>query len=233
MARKKHKETFSEMLASLKSTAVETKPVETIEERKYFLIVCEGTRTEPIYFDFLKQFLPKHLLETIRIIGQGDNTINVVKKAIEEKDKRSKDQINPNYDEVWAVFDKDNFPARRFNEAILLSKQHGINSGYTNQAFELWYVLHFQYLTTALNRGDYFNILTKILKKKYEKNNEDIVTLLFEKGNVKQAIEWAKDLEEMHKNSTPADSCPSTQVHILVENLLIYSRHPAIKNKLK
>jgi hypothetical protein len=230
MVRKKHKESFAEMLASLKSNSVEAKPVETIEERKYFLIVCEGTRTEPIYFDFLKKFLPKQLLETIHIIGQGDNTVNVVRKAIEERNRRLNNEINPKFDEVWAVFDKDDFPAHRFNEAVLLAEKHGIKSGHTNQAFELWYVLHFQYLNTALNRGDYFNILSKIFKNKYQKNNEEIVALLFEKGNVKQAIEWAKDLTEMHGNITPADACPSTQLHILVENLLIYAKHPALKN---
>lgn len=229
MAKKKHKETFSEMLASLKSNTVEAKPVATIEERKYFLIVCEGTRTEPIYFDFLKKFLPKHLLETIQIIGQGDNTVNVVRKAIDERNKRLKDEINPNFDEVWAVFDKDDFPARRFNEAVILAEQQGIKSGHTNQAFELWYVLHFQYLNTALNRGDYFNILSKMVKKKYQKNDEEIVALLFEKGNVKQAIEWAKDLIIMHENVTPADACPSTQLHILVEKILTYVEHPALK----
>ena len=229
MAKKKHKETFAEMLASLKTNTVEAKPVETIEERKYFLIVCEGTRTEPIYFDFLKKFLPKHLLETIQIIGQGDNTVNIVRKAIDERNKRLNDEINPNFDEVWAVFDKDDFPARRFNEAVILAEQQGIKSGHTNQAFELWYVLHFQYLNTALNRGDYFKILSNRFKKKYQKNNEEIVALLFEKGNVKQAIEWAKDLIAMHKNVTPADACPSTQLHILVEKLLTYSKHPALK----
>jgi hypothetical protein len=229
MAKKKHKETFAEMFASLKSNTVEAKPVGTINERKYFLIVCEGTRTEPIYFDFLKKFLPKHLLETVQIIGQGDNTINVVRKAIDERNKRLNDEINPNFDEVWAVFDKDDFPVRRFNEAVKLAEQHGIKSGHTNQAFELWYVLHFQYLNTALNRGDYFKILSKIFNKKYQKNDEEIVALLFEKGNVKQAIEWAKDLSEIHENVTPADACPSTQLHILVEKILTYSEHSALK----
>src|SRR5258708_1589532 len=104
---KKEKETFKDLLAELQSKAVTaSKPVATIEERQYFLIVCEGERTEPIYFDYWKKFLPQHLLETVQIIGQGDNTINIVRKAIEEKKARAADPLKPPFDEVWAVFDK-------------------------------------------------------------------------------------------------------------------------------
>ena len=67
------RDTFKDLLTELQSkTVIASKPVATIEERRYFLIVCEGERTEPIYFDYWKRFLPKHLLETVQIIGQGD-----------------------------------------------------------------------------------------------------------------------------------------------------------------
>ena len=229
MAKKQHRESFAEMLSRLQAESIKPKPVETIEERKYFLIVCEGVRTEPIYFKYLKKFLPKHLLETIEIIGEGDNTINVVQKAIHERDKRKSDEVNPDYDEVWAVFDKDDFPEERFNLAVQLAIDNGIESGHTNEAFELWYVLHFQFLHNALNRGDYFDILTKIFETKYEKNNEGLVRILFDKGNVTQAIKWAKDLEEMHLGKTPSKSKPLTRIHILVERLLKYSKHDSLK----
>jgi hypothetical protein len=50
------KETFKELLADLQSKSVSApKPIEVIEERQYFLIVCEGERTEPIYFDYLRR----------------------------------------------------------------------------------------------------------------------------------------------------------------------------------
>jgi hypothetical protein len=220
---KKNKESFAEMFKKLTDNAAQTRVIETKEERRYFLIVCEGTRTEPIYFEYLKQFLPKHLLETIQIIGQGDNTINIVKTAIIERDKRIEDEINPNFDEVWAVFDKDDFPNVRFNSAVRMAEEHGIESGHSNQAFELWYVLHFNYLDTAINRQDYFRILSEILKIKYKKNNKDIVARLFEGGDIKHAIECAKKLETMHKGKTPSNSHPSTRIHVLVEKLLAYS----------
>jgi hypothetical protein len=222
---KTKKETFQDFLEQLQVAEVKKgRPIETIEERKYFLIVCEGVRTEPIYFDYIKRFLPNNLLETIEISGEGDNTINIVRIAIRKKEERAINILLPDFDEVWAVFDKDDFPKENYDNAILLANRKGIECGVSNQSFELWYVLHFQLLETALHRKDYIAVLTKLLGFKYEKNNKKIIKLLFEKGNVRQAIEWAKHLENMHIGKSPSSACPSTRVYELVERLLAYSK---------
>jgi hypothetical protein len=163
-------------------------------------------------------------LETIKIIGQGDNTINIVRKAIEERDARASDPVRPPYDEVWAVFDKDDFPNDRFDNAVSLANQNRIENGSSNEAFELWYVLHFQFLQSAIRREAYFSILTKILGFEYEKNSSEVVEELFKRGRVRQAIKWAEDLEKMHEGKAPSASCPSTNVYKLVDRLLVYSR---------
>jgi len=224
MSSPKHKQpSFQDFLKELeKQSLVSPKQVEAIEERKYFLIVCEGERTEPLYFNYFKKHLPKNLLETIEISGEGDNTINIVKKAILLRDERNKDVLLPRFDEVWAVYDKDDFPAKRFNQAVSLAKKENVQSGHSNQSFELWYVLHFQYLTSASHRDDYIKILTKQLGFKYEKNDIKVVKHLFEKCNSKQAIKWAKKLEDLHVGKTPAQSCPTTNVYKLVEILHKY-----------
>lgn len=222
---KQKKETFRDFLSTLQEKKVTVKPIDKIEERRYFLIVCEGLRTEPIYFNYLKSFLPPNLLDTIDINGTGDNTVNVVRKAIAERDKRKKNLLKPPYDEVWAVFDKDDFPKKRYNDAIKLAEKEAIYSGHSNQSFELWYVLHFQYLDTAQHRKDYITTLSGKLGFPYQKNNEHIVKLLFEQGNVKRAIAWAKKLDQQHTGGVHADHCPQTKVYKLVETLLGYSRH--------
>jgi hypothetical protein len=222
---KKQNDTFNDFLLELKSKSTPlARKIEEIDERKYFLIVSEGEKTEPIYFEYIKQFLPKKLLETVEIIGEGDNTLNIVKKAILERDKRKVNSLLPNFDEVWAVFDKDDFPSVRYNNAIKLAKSSDIEEGSSNQAFELWYVLHFEFLQSSLHRKDYFKKLSGILGYKYEKNTDKIVKQIFEKGNVKRAIQWAKELEKLHVGKTPANACPSTRVYKLVENLLAYSK---------
>lgn len=226
MSKQKHKQpSFNDFFNQLVEKSVTSgKTIESIEERKYFLIVCEGERTEPQYFNYFKEILPRQLLKTIEITGEGDNTINIVKKAIELRNERLANIVLPNFDEVWAVYDKDDFPATRYNGAIQLAKNNSINSGHSNQSFELWYVLHFQYLQSNLHRSDYIKILTKKLGFKYEKKDSKVVKYLFEKCDVKQAIQWAKQLEELHIDQSAEQTCPSTQVYKLVEQLLAYCK---------
>jgi hypothetical protein len=233
MAKKKiQKATFAEMRKELvESSFIEAKPVAVVKERKYFLIVCEGEKTEPAYFEYIQNMLPRNLLTTIDIRGEGDNTVNVVRKAIALNEKRKKFG-SPHYDEVWAVYDKDDFPASRYNQAVTLAARNNIKSGHSNESFELWYVLHFMNLQTALHRDDYIKILSeKILNAPYEKNDPNIAAFIFTRGNVKQAIKWAKVLEKncADASQTPAGSCPHTRVYALVDELLKYCNPEWIK----
>ena len=49
--------------------------------RKEFLIVCEGERTEPHYFEAFRV-----AKEVYDVVGEGDNTINLVRRAIKRKE---------------------------------------------------------------------------------------------------------------------------------------------------
>lgn len=224
MAKKNNGFSFKDFVKQLEKTKVQVTEIEVKQERKYFLIVSEGERTEPIYFEFLSRQLPKNLLRTIEVHGEGDNTINVVRKAVEIRDERIANHHLPDYDEVWAVFDKDDFPAERFNAAIELARNSGIESGHSNQSFELWYVLHFQFLQNALHRDDYIKILTRVLKFKYAKNTPKIIEKIARTGNEEQAILWAEELERTHAGVSPAAACPYTRVYELVKRLRVYMK---------
>jgi len=222
MAKKAKDFDFNDFVRQLQDRKVEPAQVEVKQERRYFLIVSEGIRTEPIYFEFLSQSLPRNLLKTIEVHGEGDNTVNVVRKAIELRNERKNNLLLPNYDEVWAVYDKDDFPNAHYHEAIDLAQRNGIESGHSNQSFELWYVLHFQFLQTALHRDDYIHILNRELGFRYTKNSEAVVRHIQETGNVLRAIRWAEELEAVHEGQRPADSCPETRVYELVRRLRTY-----------
>ena len=166
--------------------------------------------------------LPKHLVETVEVKGAGDNTLNVVRKAIQLRDERKLNTGLPQFDQVWAVYDKDDFPDKNYNDAIALAEKNGIESGHSNQSFELWYVLHFQFLQSALHRTSYIKTLSKTLGIKYKKNNLAIAKRIHTEGNVIQAILWANELELFHAGQTAANSCPFTRVYVLVERLMAY-----------
>jgi hypothetical protein len=71
---------------------------------KKFLIVCEGKNTETSYFNQFRR--PNVAIETV---GLGYNTVSLVNKAIEIYSSKS-DGDKP--DEVWCVFDKDDFTTK-------------------------------------------------------------------------------------------------------------------------
>lgn len=203
-----------------KSLETENQPARRIGvvlERKYFLIVTEGEKTEPNYFKGIMDLLPPELVE-VKIVGEGKNTIQVVQRAIDLRNQRKNSLGLPNYDEVWAVFDKDDFPEKKFNGAIELAHKENIKPAYSNEAFELWFVLHFQNLHAAVPRSQYIEILEKILER-YSKNDPLIYKTLNERGDEKRAIKWAKTLLKKFQGVNPAKSNPTTKVHELVISL--------------
>ena len=104
-----------------------------------FLIVCEGERTEPNYFE---AFRAAGDVRKITVKGEGYNTLSLVRRTIELADEGD-------YDQVWCVFDRDSFPAQTFNAALELAAQRGFYVAYSNEAFELWYLLHFHFYHTG------------------------------------------------------------------------------------
>lgn len=200
--------------------------------REYILIVCEGTKTEPNYFESIKRSFPKNTLETydIDIKGTGTSTLKIVEIAIELSSK-SDTAFDKIFDEVWVVFDKDDFPDDDFNNAIHKAHANNIEVAWSNAAFELWYILHFQYRNTGMSREDYKKVLETELNKaikektgvdanyKYLKNSLEMYNTLQEYGNEKQAIAWAKQLDATHNDKRFASHNPRTLVYRLIEKL--------------
>ena len=219
MAKQKNHErklTFNGLVNNLKR---EERPrlIDRVAERRYFLIVTEGEKTEPNYFKGLIDELPDHLVE-VEILGRGADTISVVQAAIKRREQAEQQRLKPPFDEVWAVFDKDDFPAKKFNEAVQLAENKQVKVAYSNEAFELWYVLHFEFLNSAVNRAKYIETLKRVLGS-YKKNQTGIYRLLKEKGNEAQAIKWAKKLYKELNVGNPAVENPTTLVYDLVERL--------------
>lgn len=186
-----------------------------------FLIVCEGEKTEPNYF----RSFPKrvgNLVYDVQFDGGGISTLKVVEKAIEIRDSSLQ-----KFDRVWAVFDRDSFKSNSFNSAIQKAKANNIECAWSNQAFELWYLLHFHNRVTAMNREEYKGAIEEavnaIIKKgkrfAYKKNDPNMFSLLDKVGNQDLAIRWARDLSEKITDEAYAKHNPATQVFKLVEEL--------------
>jgi len=187
------------------------------------LIVCEGENTEPSYFN---QF--RLSTATIRALGKGYNTIGVVKHA----EQLAKAGI---YDEVWVVFDKDSNPAQNYNNAIKMAAKRGFFVAYSNQAFEYWFILHFNdHQGGKLHRSQYHGMINQYIGpfgvtydgKGNKRVSPEFFALLNEvdpitkKPRVNLAIKRAKEIYRKLSHQKPSEEESSTTVFMLVEKIL-------------
>lgn len=186
--------------------------------KESILILCEGEKTEPNYFKALCKDL--RIIVSTKIYGIGKNTDSLVQEAINNKEDNYSE-----FEQIWCVFDRDSFPADDFNKAIKDAEKNGIKIAYSNEAFEIWYLLHYNYIDSSLSRKQYSRMLSKRIGEEYKKNSEN----MYEKIKEKQidAINNAKKLLKFYndkKSYNPEKNNPSTTVHCLVEELIKQSK---------
>lgn len=194
-------------------------------EKPTILIVCEGKNTEPSYF---RQF--KLSTATIKPIGEGYNTVSLVERATQLSTEKK-------YEQVWCVFDKDDFDDTDFNNAIQIAEAKNFGVAYSNQAFEYWIILHFNdHQGAGMLRKNYDQKINSLLQEfgtTYEGKTSKIITEeifeLLEGIDAKTnkirrdlAIERAKRNYSFFDHSNCAAEESSTTVFKLVEELIKY-----------
>jgi len=193
---------------------------------EYHLIVTEGTKTEPSYFKAMSTIINHNYPAKVqvRVEGKGDNTLNLYAKA-----KELATQSINGYRHVWIVYDTDDYPASHIDETERLCKIESNNeityhAIWSNQCVELWFLLHFNFIQSDLNRSEYWPKLTQILKSlkkgEYHKNRDDMYHILYPYMNT--AIINAKKLETINEEKKPSNSAPGTMIHKLIEKLKPY-----------
>lgn len=196
-----------------------------------YLIVTEGKRTEPYYFNGLKRLIVDKIggmvnvveLPSIDIHGEGSSTGKLI-EVTEQLVKEAKVL----YQNTWVVFDKDDF--EDFDQAIKDGLNKGYNVAWSNQAFEYWLYLHFHYSDSALHRDEWNGKLDVIFKEyglgngTYQKNYEDIYNMVNCNDGVNTAIRNAKRRMADFNSSQekPSEFDPGTMVYKLVEELKSY-----------
>ena len=199
-----------------------------------FLIVCEGTQTEPNYFEALGRKIKGKV--NLIIKREGKVSLSLVKEAQKLKDEDGGYDQGQNEDEVWCVFDRDFKPEnnnqQNFNQAIILAYNNKINLAISNDAFELWFLLHFSYHCSRTHRNDFKNMLTDKIGEKYHKNNPQLYDQLepYQDKAIKYAGKlWNSHDEQISTSISEVDKLikkhninPSTTVYKLVDKLIKY-----------
>ncbi|MFO8084806.1 MAG: RloB family protein [Desulfobacterales bacterium] len=177
---------------------------------KRLLIVCEGEKTEREYFE---QFMVTSV--DIEVVGTGYNTMSLVKETL--RLKREAEKNDEPYDQVWCVFDRDSFPSAHVDNAWHAARKQKLKTALSNEAFELWFLLHFDYITAAHSRHQYQQMLSVRLGRKYRKNDPEVYYDLISRQ--KQAIENAQKLMRQYEPRQPSKDNPCTEVYLLVLEL--------------
>ena len=206
---------------------------EYLEKREYrYYIFCEGQQTEPMYFEGFKRYIEENPIYRDMVLIEIEpcqaETMRVIAKA-EEYVKKNKIQKG----QIWCVYDKDSFPASDFNgvshRVEILNRENSdiqYHVAWSNECIEFWFILHFAYYTANNSRSEYIDFLNNKFKdmriNKYEKNMSGLFEILFDIGNPKLAIRYAKRIIKDGEGKTPAEIAPGTKVYELVEELVKY-----------
>jgi len=190
------------------------------QERERILIVCEGRKTEPNYFNEIRILFRLSSTDVEITHDRGSDPKNVVlsakKKYAEEK------SIDP-YNYVYCVFDRDSHST--FNDALQMiaqAKPKGVFKAITSvPCFDYWLLLHFEPSEREYSRLPGRSPCTQLISslKKHLPDYEKGKRGLFEKLRNKLEIAKKNAAKSSEYAKSHGSDKPSTKVHLLVEKL--------------
>ncbi len=195
------------------------------EPRKSILIVCEGEKTEPIYFNALKKRLGMAIVD-VEVVGEGAAPITVINRAIELREdrkeiaKKMKSLTKAVYEVIYCVIDVEApTPHESLARAVNKAESNNFEVVLSNPCFEYWYILHFRKKSAPFHTND--EVLSNLRQEypDYSKSDANIFKVVYPKTS--DAIKHSKEvLKEQHNDSEDLSDCnPSTHVHKIVEYL--------------
>ena len=188
----------------------------TRNEPKKILCVVEGF-TEKYFIEYLKQRTRGcgFLVHVFNAEGRGPQYIfTEAKNSFPQRNGRQ-------FDYCWIVFDCDG-KHKEFDDAIKEALKKNFEVFYSNDCFDLWYLLHFRDNGGMQSKDWYKKELERILSI----NNYDDIkadTSLYDKfiigngGNFKDAYDRAMKLKTENKN--PSKQNPTTLICDLCDKL--------------
>lgn len=195
-----------------------------------FLIVTEGTVTEPIYFDLLLRDLQLSVVRIKVQPGDASDPRHVIRtaerEAREQVRKAKKGTLGisepAKFDHVWAVVDTDvAVRMDSWNDVRQLAAARKVKLAHSTPCFEFWLLLHIVGYTTRtdLVDGDTAKSAVKMaLGRDYSTNEEvakEVFPIFFPQWP--KAVAHAERVRRHHESAaTPQPANPSTEVDRLV-----------------
>lgn len=194
-----------------------------------FLIVTEGTVTEPVYFELLIEDLQLSTV-TVKIMpGKASDPRHVIQSAADEvkslarrvKKKQLAVTELESFDHVWAVIDTDVAVREEcWNDVVQKARDLKVNLAHSTPCFEYWLLLHLK-MTTRSDLVDGTSAKKAFrdeLGQDYS-TNQAITKEVF-KSLIQvwpNAVRNAQQVRQYHIDAhTPSPANPSTEVDRIV-----------------
>jgi len=193
-------------------------------EKKYnvrplLLIACEGEQTEPNYLrGYLSDLIREKIISSRSYIivphGHTD-PVGVLKDLL---NYRKDGLVASDFERKWIFIDRDEVRTNEtsghtqenFNAAIVQGVKNNVKVAWSNPCFELWFLLHYVYRCTPVDRSDLPGLLTGYMETEYQKNSSEIYDNL--RDLIPCAISNAQKLDEANV-CAPCDANPMTTVY--------------------
>ncbi|NOY50727.1 MAG: RloB domain-containing protein [Chlorobi bacterium] len=179
-----------------------------------YIIFCEDRVSEPVYLKYFETSKIK-----INFAREQKSMMANVLSAITQcktdglfEFVDGKDCLTAKGTQVWCVFDRDKedtpFKIARgntdFDQSILTANESGINVAWSNDAFELWILLHFEDIdieeSENQHRNKYYERLTEIFKN-IENPNDDLVKVKKHRDwNYKRSLKSENNFRSIVRN---------------------------------
>lgn len=221
-----------------------------------FIIFCEDEVSEPTYFKYFQTDKIK-----VNCIGNKKSMTKNIASAVlycrqynlfAQREEQEEEYIVDGT-QVWCVYDRDKAIQNleleniQFDISIQAAQNNGIKVAWSNDAFELWVLLHFETVDeNDVDRINYYNRLTDIFRnlpnpnlslqrimenpnfsyKANLKRQKEFILIVRPEiiSKTAEAIQRAEDLENSYQgqNLHPHQKAPMTLVHHLVKELILH-----------
>lgn len=182
----------------------------------YIFIATEGTVTEQNYLQgFIERINSKYgrfsTKDRVQAKGFGRSCLSLLDDTRNHISKNC-----PHVQEVWLVYDKDDFPSDAFDNTQFSAFAKKYNVAWSNESVELWFLLHFQDVSTNIGREKYIELLEMYCD--YAKNDPGLYNKLCPRTGeaMDRAIRMYNGYDE---NASPSSKCPATLMFKLIARL--------------
>lgn len=188
--------------------------------KKRVVVICEGSKTEPMYLNLVNATTREALVELVIVDEPATAPKQLVERACRERSsaaglaKRTKDP-NAKIDEIWCAFDVDEHPLLK--EARQQANDNEINIAISNPCIEAWFLLHFVDQRAHIHRDDARRLLEAEIPG-YDKRLKSLDDLA---GRYKDARGRAQKLAEKHDGDGTEfpHNNPSSDMWRLIDSL--------------